>query len=108
MVGLLLGSGLLHTPIGILVFSMLLALCFVQSQRTVVFWNLLVGGGLHLALDVMQRHITGGYQLWVPWSYEGAELGWFSSESTVWIAPIVLPVSVWAWRRRCPSGASVS
>ncbi|MEE2750956.1 MAG: metal-dependent hydrolase [Myxococcota bacterium] len=108
MVGLLLGSGVLHTPIGIAVCSLLLALCFVQSQRAVVFWNLLAGGVLHLALDVMQRHLTGGYQLWVPWSYEGVELGWISSESTVWIAPVLLPLSVWAWRRRRPSGGSPS
>lgn len=106
LVGVLLGSGVFHTPIGILGFSMLIALCFVESQRVVVFWNLLAGGGLHLGLDVMQTHLSGGYQLWVPLSYEGMELGWFSSEATVWVVPFVLPLSVWAWWRRRPPSAS--
>ena len=99
----LLGSGLLHTPVGILGTSVLIALCFVESQRVEVFWNLLAGGVLHLGLDVMQTHLSGGYQLWVPLSYEGVELGWISSEFTVWIAPLLFPLSVWAWWRRKPS-----
>jgi len=106
MVELLLGSEIFHTPIGILGAAMLIAICFVESQRVVVFWNILAGGGLHLLLDVMQRHLAGGYQLWVPLSYEGVELGWVSSEATVWLAPFVLPFSVWAWWRRRPTTGS--
>jgi hypothetical protein len=105
LVGVLLGSGLFHTPIGILCGSMLIALCFVEAQRKAVFWNLAAGGGLHLGLDVMQGHLTDGYQLWVPLSYEGTDLGWISSEFTVWVAPFVLPLSIWVWWRRRPSSA---
>ena len=106
MVEILLGSGLFHTPIGIVGIAMLIALCFVESQRVAVFWNIVAGGGLHLVLDVMQRHLAGGYQLWGPWSYEAVELGWVSSEATVWLAPFVLPFSVWAWWRRRPAKGS--
>lgn len=91
-----------HMPVGMLLSSFLLAFLFPESGRRVVFLNLLGGGVLHLAVDVLQRHFGVGYLLFFPFSWWDFELGWMSSEDTVRIVPVLVPLTfaAVAWRRR--------
>jgi hypothetical protein len=95
----------LHLPMGILLYSLLLALLFPASQRRPALGALLAGGALHVAIDLGQRHVGLGYPLLVPFSSRDFELGLMSSEATVpwapWIAAATLVLwGLARWRRR--------
>jgi len=106
LLAVLLGAGLFHTPVGVALTAALLSLLFVERQRLLVFWNLLAGGLLHIAVDLLQRHEVAGYALAAPFSYTGFELGWISTEATLWVAPVLAPLSIWSWLRRRPGPRS--
>jgi hypothetical protein len=91
-----------HMPVGMLLSSFLLAFLFPETGRSVVFLNLLGGAILHLAVDLLQRHLGVGYLLFFPFSWWDFELGWIGSEDTVRIVPVLVPLTMAAvvWRRR--------
>lgn len=98
----------LHMPIGMLLSSFVLSFLFPEVGRRVVFLNLLGGGLLHLAVDLLQRHFGVGYLLFFPLSDWDFELGWIGSEDTVRIVPVLVPLTLavaW-WRRKRPASAS--
>lgn len=91
-----------HMPAGVLLASFLLAFLFPETGRRVVFLNLLGGGALHIAVDLLQRHFGVGYLLLFPFSWWDFELGWIGSEDTVRIVPFLVPITLavaW-WRRK--------
>ncbi len=92
----------LHMPAGILLSSFLLSFLFPEAGRRAVFLNLLGGGLLHIAVDLLQRHFGVGYLLFFPFSWWDFELGWIGSEDTVRIVPFLVPLTagVALWRRR--------
>jgi hypothetical protein len=94
----------LHLPVGIILASYVVSFVFPEDRRRVAFLNLLGGGLLHLAVDVVQRHFGMGYLLLFPYTGWHFELGWISSEDTVRIVPVLLPVTlaVMWWRRGGP------
>jgi hypothetical protein len=91
-----------HMPIGVALSSFLLAFAFPAPVRRVASLNLLGGGLLHLAVDLLQHHFGVGYLLLFPFSWWDFELGWIGSEDTVKLVPVLVPLTlaVWAWRRR--------
>jgi len=91
----------LHLPVGMLLSSYVLAQLFDVRVRVGVFRALLGGQALHLLLDLLQYHTTGGYMLLYPLSSWSFELGVMGSEDTVYLAPPLsaLTALVW-WRRR--------
>jgi len=92
--------GPLHVPVGVLLQSYGVALLFRDEQRRAAFLNLVLGGFLHLAVDVLQFHFGQGYLLLFPFSTWDWELGWIGSEATVPLVPVLLPLTSWlAWRR---------
>jgi hypothetical protein len=92
-----------HMPVGVLLFSFLGAFLFPESVRRWAFWNLVGGGMLHLAVDLLQSHIGVGYLLLFPFSLWDFELGWIGSEDTVRIVPFLVPLTLAvAWWRRKP------
>jgi len=95
--------GPLHMPSGILVTSYLLSFFFPEPGRARVFRNLLGGGLLHMAVDVLQHHFGVGYLLLFPFSLWDYEAGVIGSETTVLIVPFLLPLTLlvarWRWRR---------
>ncbi len=93
--------GPLHLPMGILLWCLLLAMLFPESQRRAALANLLGGGALHVVLDLAQRHVGLGYPLLVPFSGRDFELGLIGSEATVPWAPVVAlcTVALWWFRR---------
>lgn len=103
----------LHLPAGILIYSLLLALLFPQAQRRAALVALLAGGGLHVAIDLCQRHVGLGYPLLIPFSGRDFELGLMGSEATVPWAPWVVGGTLLLWgvvawwrRRKAPSPGS--
>lgn len=96
--------GPLHMPAGIVVSCYLLSFFFPEAGRRDVARNLVGGGLLHIAVDVLQHHFGVGYLLLFPFSLWDYELGIIGSETTVKIVPFLLPVTVLAgwlrWGRR--------
>ena len=90
--------GPLHLPVGMCISSAILAVCWTKALYARVFWLSLLGQFSHLLFDVGQAHITGGYALGFPFWNTPIELGWYSTEASVWIAPILLLFSVRHWK----------
>lgn len=96
----------LHMPVGIALGSALVSLLFPAKDRKNSFYALLGGGMLHLAVDLLQRHFGVGYLLFFPFSLWDFELGWISSEATVLLVPVLLPLTLLAvWWRKPFGGA---
>ena len=92
--------GPLHMPVGIVLTSVLAGFLFPERGRGRVVRALVGGGMLHMALDVLQRHLGVGYLLLYPFSTWDWEAGVIGSEDTVRAVPVVLPVTVLvAWLR---------
>ncbi|HJN76707.1 MAG TPA: metal-dependent hydrolase [Myxococcota bacterium] len=94
------GPGVIHMPLGMIAFSLLVALLFRADQRAAVFANLLAGALLHLAIDLLQHHVGTGYPLLFPFSSWHWELGLIGSEATIpWSIPVFL-LGLGLWRLR--------
>lgn len=87
----------LHLPAGIVLWSLLLTMLFPEAQRRAVLVNLLAGAGLHVALDLCQRHVGLGYPLLIPFSGRDLEIGVFSSEASIPWLPMLVPLTALAW-----------
>lgn len=96
--------GPIHMPAGIVTTAWLLSFLFPAAGRPAVFRNLLGGGLLHLAVDLLQRHFGVGYLLLFPFSQWDFEIGVIGSEDTVLIVPFLVPITAglgwWRWGRR--------
>jgi hypothetical protein len=78
----------LHTPLFIALLGLLLSEGFAPALRATARKALLAGAGLHFLLDMMQRHLSGGYLWLFPFSWRTFELGWFDTEATVGWTPV--------------------
>jgi hypothetical protein len=90
----------LHLPVGMLGLAFALAQLFPAAvRRARFFWNLFGGMLLHLAVDVMQSHLSSGYLLLWPFSTAGFELRWMGSEDSVFPRAVPRPphVAIWRW-----------
>lgn len=83
----------MHTPIFVLLFCLLLAQLF-KSQRKQALSALLAGSGLHFGLDLLQRHLIGGYFWLFPFSWRTFEIGLFWPEDTVRLIPVWLSLII--------------
>lgn len=103
---LIYGPGVIHMPLGMLAFTLLVSLLFREDQRGVVWANLLAGAVLHLAVDLLQHHVGTGYPLLFPFSTWHWELGLLGSEATIpYSIPLFLAgLALWRFRgsRRPP------
>ena len=94
----------LHLPLGIALTSYALAHLLPEAERPSGFRQLLGGGLLHLAVDLLQSHFGVGYMLLFPFSRWDWEAGLIGSEATVKIAPFLLPITAlvarWRWGAR--------
>ncbi len=103
--------GPLHMPIGVVATAYAFSFLFASPGRKVIFRNLLGGGLLHIAVDLLQFHFGVGYLLLFPLSMWDFELGWIGSEATVRVVPLLVPVTAviarWRWGRG-PNSATPS
>jgi hypothetical protein len=89
-----------HLPIGILFTSLLLSFFFPEAGRTGVFLDLILAGGLHLFLDLLQSHLGPGYLVLFPFFDRDFEIGLIGSETTVPFALPLVALTSLAWRIR--------
>ena len=87
--------GPLHLPAGMVISSLMLSMLWTDSLRMRIFGLSLLGQFSHLLIDMGQHHVAGGYALGFPIWNTPFELGIYGTESSVWIAPILL---LWAYR----------
>ena len=92
--------GPFHMPVGIVLTSFVASFAFPSASRRAAFLNLLGGGMLHIGVDVLQRHFGVGYLLLFPFSEWDWEAGLIGSEDTVFLAPVLALVTVFALFRR--------
>ena len=79
----------LHTPVGYALACVLVAQCFDRRQlQRVALAALLAGGGLHLLMDGLQRHVVGSYHWLFPFSWWTYEWGLFWPEASVRWLPV--------------------
>lgn len=79
----------LHTPVGIVIVSWMIAVLFRVEARRQIFMALVLGAFLHFALDAMQRHLVAGYFWLWPFSWWTTERGLFWPEESLMIAPVL-------------------
>ena len=92
----------MHQPVGLVLLAFLASFFFREAVRASVFWNLLGGMALHLALDVLQSHHGAGYLLGFPFTDIAWELGLIGSEATVgWAIPLCI-LAWFSYRYRAP------
>jgi hypothetical protein len=78
-----------HGIFTFLVLSCLAAFLFPARGRSGVFWNILLGGLLHLFMDLLQvNHNEIGYLLF-PFSWRSYSLGWIETESSLRALPFL-------------------
>tara|TARA_Y100001934_G_scaffold255622_1_gene322822 strand:+ start:15 stop:539 length:525 start_codon:yes stop_codon:yes gene_type:complete len=96
----MLGFTLPHTPVGLLLIALWIAVLLPQrladplSRAAVAGW-IGMGGILHLVVDLLQEHLQPGYILLYPFSVRGFELGWMRSDGSVWILPWLALACLW-------------
>ncbi len=91
----------LHTPLGLVLLSLAVSGLFVPRDRQRALINLLAGSGLHLALDLLQKHLVGGYALLFPWTWKSWEIGLIWPEQTLWLLPVWLALCCLVfWRKK--------
>lgn len=88
-----------HTPVGLALLCVLAAALAParwlpkEGRLSAGAW-LLAGGGIHLAADLLQRHIVPGYAYLWPLHSGRWELGWVSTEASLVAIPL-LAAAVW-------------
>ncbi len=87
-----------HSLVGIVLVSMTLAMLFSREFRFKAFTTLLIGQALHLALDVGKESMgSGSIFLLLPFSLDGYDLGFYTSQDVYWFLPANLLVLAALW-----------
>lgn len=92
-----------HSPVCVVLWTIVATALFAPSLRAMAFRTLLAGAATHVAVDLVQRHVAGGYYVWFPVSLDRTTAGLLWSDQVVLLAPAVvtlaLLVHLWARRR---------
>lgn len=76
----------MHSPILVLLWCLLLALCFVPRERKSALAGLGLGAAGHVVLDLLQRKYDGGYLVFYPLELRRHQVGLVSQDAWyVWI-----------------------
>ncbi len=89
-----------HTPIGLLLICVMVSLLVTGRIRSGVFFNLLIGSYLHLALDILQAHIAGSYYLFFPFSWKSFEVDLMWPEDSLYLMPVWVLLGIFFLLRR--------
>ena len=90
----------LHAPLLQPLWAIAIAALFAPPLRRRVALVLLAGMATHLALDLVQHHLVGGYLWAFPFSFQrtGAGLLW-AEDTLLWITPpLCLVAALLEWR----------
>ncbi|MDZ7289197.1 MAG: hypothetical protein ONB44_11650 [candidate division KSB1 bacterium] len=80
----------LHTPAGMAIVCWIITGFFRTGERGGVFIALSGGVLLHFFLDLPQKHLVAGYFWLFPFSWTTYEWGWWWSEESVQIVPLMI------------------
>lgn len=78
-----------HSPFVVFWLSLLISQLF-QKDRRKIFFILLSGAGLHLFLDLLQRHVEPVYFWLFPFSWQKWEIGLFWADNSIYAVPFLL------------------
>ena len=84
----------LHLPIPYALVCLLLSRIVEDSIRRPILLGLLLGGCLHLLLDLGQFNIRSPYMLLFPFSTQEFQIGLYSPESSVTLLPALVAASL--------------
>ncbi len=95
----------MHTPVFLLFLSLFLTEFFQNDIKKNARNYLFMGILLHLALDLLQKHLVGGYFWFFPFSWKTFEIGLFWPEAPlqfapVWVLLILLTEAIYYIRKR--------
>ncbi len=99
-----------HAPLTWLAAAYVIAHAFRAPHRPAAFLGLLIGGWLHIGVDLLRETMgLGSISLLYPFSVESYQLGgWYYFEGSLQLAPWALGAIVlvegWMWRRRRRAG----
>ena len=79
-----------HSFLGFFLFCWLVALLFSKDARAGIFINLILGGLLHFAMDVLQVQHGEFAPLCFPFSWRSIQLGWIESEASLQVLPYLV------------------
>lgn len=80
----------LHTPVSLLLISLLLSFFFSEKQRRTIFFWLLTGVAIHLFLDLFQKSLLVGYFWLFPFSFKSFWIPLIWPNDTVFLIPILI------------------
>ena len=80
----------LHSPIGVFLACWLISLFFRSDQRKTAFWLLWGGSIVHFLLDMLQKHLVGGYAWLFPFSFRLYSFGFIRPEDSLYFLPLTL------------------
>jgi len=95
-----------HSPACVLLWGVLLGRMFVAPRRAAMLAALMFGAANHLVLDLIQKHIAGGYLFLFPFSLTRTTLGVLWPEQTVILSAALAAVAILIVRRRRPDSVS--
>lgn len=89
-----------HTPIGCLFLCYVIVMLTPKNERSLFLGALLSGCGLHLGLDLLQKHISSGGYFWLfPFSWKTFQIPLFwPSQSIRFIPVLLLFVGLLEWK----------
>ncbi len=95
----------MHTPVFLFFLCLFLAELFQKGIKENVRNYLFMGVLLHLVLDLLQKHLVGGYFWLFPFSWKTFEIGLFWPDAPlrfapVWIFLILLSESIYYMKKR--------
>lgn len=84
-----------HSPVFMIVFFYAISLLFHESERKYVLGGGFIGMVIHLALDLCQVNLGGGYYMpFFPFSFHRISFGLFATEETLHWLPLTLVIAV--------------
>lgn len=89
----------MHAPVCIVATALAAGLLFERSIRWRVQRNLILGAATHMAFDLVQRQVIGGYPLWFPFSGERNTGGWIWSDQIPFLLMVTVPLSLLLFMR---------
>lgn len=84
-----------HTPVGLILFIILISLYFEPSERFNAFKYIGYGAFTHLFLDLFQKTVNErGYSWLFPFSYSDYQIGLFLPEDSLLVIPYILMIVI--------------
>ncbi len=97
----------MHTPIFLVILTLLVSEFFAPAIQKSVRTYILLGVVLHLILDSLQKHLTsGGYYWFFPFSWASFEFGLLWPDQFVVIAPylgatvLIIELVIWVIKKK--------